>query len=155
MEHGIGIAGCGDSYTFMYTWHYSSCKMLYTISEWQNSMYALHAHVAAISTSATLLTPSLSPISVPLEPEPQLHDIVVELALEAMLPWILPLPVDNLEGNVLQDKSNQEVRELVIRMPHIYVKKIWRHTHTSKDYGYLPCVTTERTIHPFLCHYAS
>ena len=78
-------------------------------------MYTLHVHVAAISISATMLTPSLSPISVPLEPEPQLHDVVVELALEAMLPRILPLPVDNLECNILQDKRKEKVAGLATR----------------------------------------
>ena len=46
-----------------------------------------------------------SSISVPLEPEPQLQNVVVELALESMLPGVLPFPVHYLESNVLQRRK--------------------------------------------------
>ena len=49
---------------------------------------------------------SLSPVSVPLGSEPQLHDIVVELTLKAMFPGVLPLSTYNFEGNVLHKVVN-------------------------------------------------
>ena len=42
-----------------------------------------------------------SPVSEPLEVEPQLEYVVVELALETSLVAKLPLSVDDLEGDVL------------------------------------------------------
>lgn len=43
----------------------------------------------------------LSSITVPLEKEPQLEDVVRELAAEPMSPGTLPLPIHNLECNIL------------------------------------------------------
>ena len=54
--------------------------------------------------SSKARTPLLSTIAVSLKVEPQLEDVVLELAAEPTLVRILPFPVDNLEGNVLQHK---------------------------------------------------
>lgn len=43
----------------------------------------------------------LSPVAIPLEVEPQLEDAIGELTTEAMSVRVLPLPVNNLKGNVL------------------------------------------------------
>ena len=45
-----------------------------------------------------------SPVTVSLEVEPQLEDVVLELAAETPLIGVLPFSVDNLEGYVLQYK---------------------------------------------------
>ena len=45
---------------------------------------------------------SLSPISVPLEAEPELQDVVGELASESMPPRTLPFAVHYLECYVLR-----------------------------------------------------
>lgn len=44
----------------------------------------------------------LSSIPIPLKVKPQLENIVLKLAAKAMTMRILPLAVDNLEGNILQ-----------------------------------------------------
>ena len=46
-------------------------------------------------------TNSLTSISVALEMEPELEDVVVELTAESALVAVLPLLVHNLERNVL------------------------------------------------------
>lgn len=43
----------------------------------------------------------LSPVAIPLEVEPQLEDAIGELTTEAVSVRVLPLPVNNLKGNVL------------------------------------------------------
>ncbi len=43
-----------------------------------------------------------SPVSVPLEAEPKLQDVVSELAPEAMSPRTLPLSINYLETDVLK-----------------------------------------------------
>ena len=43
----------------------------------------------------------LSPVSVPLESEPKLQDVVAELAPESMSPRTLPFPIHDLETNIL------------------------------------------------------
>ena len=48
---------------------------------------------------------NLTSVSVSLEVEPELEDVIVELALEAALVPVLPLPVHNLEGNVLVGRA--------------------------------------------------
>ena len=50
--------------------------------------------------------------------EPQLEDVVVELALEAPLVPVLPLPVDDLEGDVL-------VRRPCVNAQHAKVWVVW------------------------------
>ena len=45
----------------------------------------------------------LSPVSITFEVEPELEDVVLELASEAMFVGVLPLSVYNLEGNVLKE----------------------------------------------------
>ena len=45
----------------------------------------------------------LSPVSITFKVEPELEDIVLELAPEAMFVGVLPLSVYNLEGNVLKE----------------------------------------------------
>ena len=62
----------------------------------------------------------LSAISVPLESEPELEDVVAELTPEASLPGALPLTVDNLEGNVLHTKHHT----------HTHART---HTHTHTE----------------------
>ena len=57
-------------------------------------------------------TNSLSSISVALEMEPELEDVVVELTAESALVAVLPLLVHNLERNVLVRwswKTNKQV----------------------------------------------
>ena len=53
----------------------------------------------------------LSPVSVSFKMEPQLEDVVVELAPEAPLVDVLPLLVDNLEGNVLVGGTGGDVED--------------------------------------------
>ena len=48
----------------------------------------------------------LSPISVPLEPEPELEDVVIELTPEPMFPGAFPFPIHYLERNVLWVKRD-------------------------------------------------
>ena len=57
-------------------------------------------------------TNSLTSISVALEMEPELEDVVVELTAESALVAVLPLLVHNLERNVLVRwswKTNKQV----------------------------------------------
>ena len=65
----------------------------------------------------------LSAISVPLESEPELEDVVAELAPEASLPGALPLTVDNLEGNVLHTKHHTHTHA-----------RTHTHTHTHRKH---------------------
>lgn len=51
----------------------------------------------------------LSPISVALEVEPQLKNVVLELTPEASLVGVLPLSADNLECYVLNKEQKPEV----------------------------------------------
>ena len=60
----------------------------------------------------------LPPVAISLEVEPQLEDIVLELASEAALVGVLPFPVDNLEGNVLQ-----RGRAFTSRIKHLWEKR--------------------------------
>ena len=53
----------------------------------------------------------LSPVSVSFKMEPQLEDVVVELAPEAPLVDVLPLLVDNLEGDVLVGGTGGDVED--------------------------------------------
>ena len=53
----------------------------------------------------------LSPVSVSFKMEPQLGDVVVELAPEAPLVDVLPLLVDNLEGDVLVGGTGGDVED--------------------------------------------
>lgn len=50
----------------------------------------------------------LSPVAVPLEVEPQLEDTIGELAAEAVSVRVLPLPVHDLEGDVLVRRARVE-----------------------------------------------
>ena len=50
---------------------------------------------------------ALSAISVTLEVEPQLKDVVLELAAEAMAMWVLPLTADDFECNILQESMHK------------------------------------------------
>ena len=52
----------------------------------------------------------LSPVSVSFKMEPQLEDVVVKLASEAPLVAILPLLVDNLEGNILVWRTSHNLQ---------------------------------------------
>lgn len=49
-----------------------------------------------------------SPVAIPFEVEPQLEDPVGKLATEAVSVRVLPLPVDNLKGNVLVRRAGVE-----------------------------------------------
>uniref|UniRef100_A0A8C3HVR3 Uncharacterized protein n=1 Tax=Chrysemys picta bellii TaxID=8478 RepID=A0A8C3HVR3_CHRPI len=56
--------------------------------------------------------PAPSPaVPVPLEVEPELEDAVGELAAEAVAVRILPLPVDDLEGDVLVGRASVEAQD--------------------------------------------
>lgn len=50
-----------------------------------------------------------SSVSVSLEAEPELQNVVVKLALEPMLPRVLPLSVHNLEPYVLHREMEEEL----------------------------------------------
>lgn len=52
----------------------------------------------------------LPAVAVPLEVEPQLEDVVVEVAAEAALVRVLPLAVDDLEGDVLVGRARVEAQ---------------------------------------------
>ena len=52
----------------------------------------------------------LSPVAISFETEPELKYIIIELTREAVLPGILPLPVNNLERNVLEFKKIEGVQ---------------------------------------------
>ena len=60
----------------------------------------------------------LSAVSVALEVEPQLEDIVVELASESSLIAVLPLLVDNLEGDVLVWRPRRHPQNTVLSVLH-------------------------------------
>ena len=59
-----------------------------------------------------------SPVSVSLEVEPELEDVVVELAAEAPLVPVLPLPVDDLEGDVLVGRPGRHPQDAVLALLH-------------------------------------
>lgn len=56
----------------------------------------------------------LPPISVPFEVEPQLKYGVVELATKSVFVRVLPLSVDNLEGDVLVGRTGDEAEDLEV-----------------------------------------
>ena len=59
-----------------------------------------------------------SPVSVSLEVEPELEDVIVELAPEAPLVPVLPLPVDDLEGDVLVGRPGRHPQDAVLPLLH-------------------------------------
>lgn len=59
---------------------------------------------------------ALAAIAVPLEVEPQLEDVVVEVAAEAALVRVLPLAVDDLEGDVLVGRARVEPQHREVRV---------------------------------------
>ena len=59
-----------------------------------------------------------SPVSVSLEVEPELEDVIVELAPEAPLVPVLPLPVDDLEGDVLVGRTGRHPQDAVLPLLH-------------------------------------
>lgn len=58
--------------------------------------------VVVITLYTVMIKQLLSSIPIPLKVKPQLENIVLKLAAKAMTMRILPLAVDNLEGNILQ-----------------------------------------------------
>ena len=65
----------------------------------------------------------LSPVSVSFKMEPQLGDVVVELAPEAPLVDVLPLLVDNLEGDILVMWRMQKSPSWRIKIMKMYLEK--------------------------------
>ena len=57
-------------------------------------------------SESTTMVP-LSSVAVALESEPELENVVIELALEAVLPRVVPLPIHNLERNVLKNRGEE------------------------------------------------
>lgn len=60
---------------------------------------------------------SLSAISETFEMEPELEDVIMELASKAMFVGILPFPTDDLEGDIFIRWTRNETQNLKIRFP--------------------------------------
>ena len=57
----------------------------------------------------------LPPVAISFEVEPQLEYVVLKLTSEAALVGVLPFPVDNLEGNVLQRVRGDYLKKQLMR----------------------------------------
>ena len=55
-------------------------------------------------------TTNSSAVPIPFEVKPELEDVVLELASEPLSVGILPLPVDDLEGDVLVGGASGEAK---------------------------------------------
>ena len=56
-------------------------------------------------------TERLSPITVTFEMEPQLHNVVMELATESFLVRVFPFTIDDFESNVFVRRSGTEAKD--------------------------------------------
>ena len=79
------------------------------------------------TTETTTETLLLSSIAISLEVEPQLEDVVLELTAEPALIRVLPFPVYNLEGNVLQHKCKKEWIRTALKKNHVLRQPLQNH----------------------------
>lgn len=76
--------------------------------------------ISHITIHSPVMAISLTPIAVSLEVEPELEDVVVEVAAEAALVRVLPLAVDDLEGDVLVGRPRVEPQHGELRVVRTY-----------------------------------
>jgi len=84
-----------------------------------------HICTATEDTHLQIFRGTSSPITVPLEVEPQLEDVVVKLTPKSPLVWIFPLAVYDLESNILHTNSNYSLLTVTLIATVILLENKW------------------------------